>query len=162
MIDHGEDISDYPLNLAPGAQAPFNAWIKRDFPGTWTLAVEVSECVVAEKLERGRVEVHGGQLQMDGSARAHVTGELVNTGTKPVLVNGLRAALFDKAGAPVAVENAAVSARYLAPGEQGPVRVTLDLPPTAQSQVAGYRLYMDVVVADPQAGPAGRRRATCK
>ena len=150
VIDHGEDISDYPLNLAPGAQAPFNAWIKRDFPGTLSWRVEVSECVVAEKLERGRVDVRGGQLLMDGSARAHVTGEVVNTGTKPVLVNGLRAALFDKAGAPVAVENAAVSARYLAPGEQGPVRVTLDLPPTAPSQVAGYRLYMDTVVADPK------------
>ena len=150
VIDHGEDISVYPLNLKTGARAPFIAWIKRDFPGTKRFQVEVSECIVAEQQERSAVEVRKDELSFGSDGRGHVTGELVNTGAKPVLVNGLTAALLDAQGKPVAAEDAAVSARYLGPGEHGPFRVTLVLPPGAASAVREYRLYMDPVVTEPR------------
>ena len=49
-----------------------------------------------------------------------IMGEVVNTGDKPVVINGLMAAIFDPEGAPIAIDNAAIATRYLAPGEYGP------------------------------------------
>jgi len=58
-----------------------------------------------------------------------VTGELVNPGAKAVLVNGLMAAVYDQAGNLIATDYVDVATRYLQPGESGPVRASLDLPP---------------------------------
>ena len=73
VIDHGEDISAYPLNLQPGQHAPFSAWIKRDFPGAQRFQVAVDECVVAETQERSPVQVRGGRLSFDTAGRGHIT-----------------------------------------------------------------------------------------
>jgi hypothetical protein len=150
VVDHGEDVSNYPLNLQPGAQAPFSAWIKREFPGVARFVVAVDECIVAEQMERRPVEVRGGRLSFDAAGRAQVTAELANTGDRTVLVNGLMAAVFDAEGLPLATDNASVVARYLAPGEHGPVRVTLDLPDGGQALARSYRLFMDPVVVEPR------------
>ena len=122
--------------------------------------MEVSECILAEQQERSPVEVRKDGLSFDTEGRAHVTGEVVNPGTKPVLVNGLTAALLDAQGKPVAAEEASVSARYLEPGEHGPFRVTLLLPPGGQSAAREYRLYMDPVVTEPRP-PLSTPRRTC-
>ncbi len=150
VIDHGEDISNYPLNLPPGGQAPFSAWIKRDFPGAQRFTVGVDECVVAEDMRRVPVEVRGSHLSFDGARHADVTAELVNNSEGPVLVSGLMAALLDSHGAPLAAENATVATRYLAPGEHGPVRVSLDLPPDGRSLTSIYRFFMDPVAVQPR------------
>ncbi len=55
--DQGEDVSAYPLDLLPGAQAPFTAWIDRDIPGLDHFEVNVDECVLAEQEQRGQVDV---------------------------------------------------------------------------------------------------------
>jgi hypothetical protein len=153
VIDHGEDVSAYPLNLEPGAQAPFSAWIKRDFPGLDHFTVSVEACVAAEELERSKVEVRGQRVSVDSTGRAHITAELVNTGRKSVLVNGLMGSVSDAAGMPLSADYAAVTARYLLPGERGPVRVSLDLPPDADGSIEAHGFYMDVVVAEPTRAP---------
>ena len=153
VIDHGEDICAYPFNLEPGAQAPFSAWIKRDFPGVDHFAVAVDECVAAERQERGAVEVRGQHVSIDSAGRAYVTAELVNTGPKSVLVNGLMGSVSDATGAPLSADHATVTPRHLLPGERGPVRVSLDLPPDAASSIADHRLHMDVVIAEPRQIP---------
>ena len=61
VIDHGEDVDAYPLNLAPGAQAPYSASINATSRrGSFRVAVE--ECVAAEELERSKVEVRGQRV----------------------------------------------------------------------------------------------------
>ena len=147
--DQGEDVSAYPLNLQPGAQAPFTAWIDREIPNLDHFEVEVDECVLAEQGERGRVDVQGGRMVVDDVGVAQVTAELYNSGPKPVLVNGLMAGVYDQAGALVAADYAAVATRYLAPGESGPVRATLALPPGGASQIKSYKLFMDVLINEP-------------
>ena len=127
--DQGEDVNAYPLNLQPGAQAPFSAWIDRDIPGLDHFAVEVDECVVTEPAERSQVDVRGGRMVVDDNGSAQVTAELHNPGSQTVLVNGLMAGVYDQAGAPVTAEYVAVGPRDLGPGESGPVRASLDLPP---------------------------------
>ncbi len=149
--DQGEDVSAYPLDLQPGASAPFTAWIDRDIPGLDHFVVEVDECVLAEQEERSEVEVRGGQLVVDDKGAAQLTAELVNPGLKTVLVNGLIAAVYDQAGILITAEYAAVGPRYLAPGESGPVRATLDLPPGGAANVKGYQLFRDVLVNQPGA-----------
>jgi hypothetical protein len=147
--DQGEDVSAYPLDLQPGATAPFTAWIDRDIPGLDHFIVEVDECVLAEQVERGEVDVHGGRMLVDDNGVAQVTAELYNPGSQTVLVNGLMAAVYDKAGALVTAEYAVVGPRYLAPGESGPVRATMDLPPGGEAQIKTYQLYKDVLVNQP-------------
>jgi hypothetical protein len=147
--DQGEDVSAYPLNLQPGKQAPFIAWIDREIPNLDHFEVEVDECVLAEQAERGQVEVRGGRMTVDEAGAAQVTAELYNPGPKPVLVNGLMAGVYDQAGALIAADYAVVASRYLAPGENGPVRATLVLPPGSAGQIKSYQFFMDVLINKP-------------
>ena len=62
--DQGEDVSSYPLDLQPGAQAPFTAWIDREIPNLDHFEVEVDECVLAEPAERSQVEVRAGKARL--------------------------------------------------------------------------------------------------
>jgi hypothetical protein len=147
--DQGEDVAAYPDDLQPGAQAPFTAWIDREIPGLDHFDVEEDECVLADSAERARVDVHGGQMALDDAGAAQVTAELVNPGTKAILVNGLMAAVYDKNGAILAADYVNVATRYLEPGETGPVRVSLDLPPGGAQQAKSYKFFMDAVVDQP-------------
>ncbi len=90
---------------------------------------------------------------MDNAGTAQVTAELFNPGSQSVLVNGLMAAVYDQAGALVTAENVDIGPRYLAPGESGPVRASMDLPPGGAAQVKTYKLFMDVLVNQPGALP---------
>ncbi|MGZ6346375.1 MAG: hypothetical protein ACXWNC_02235 [Anaerolineales bacterium] len=150
-VDQGEDVSAYPLDLQPGASAPFTAWIDREIPGLDHFVVEVDECVLAEQEERSEVDVRGGQMLVDDKGAAQVTAELYNPGLKTVLVNGLIAAVYDQAGILITAEYVVVGPRYLAPGESGPVRATLDLPPGGAAIVKSYQFFRDVLVNQPGA-----------
>jgi hypothetical protein len=147
--DQGEDVTADTLNLQPGKQMPFIAWIDREIPNFDHFEVEVDECVLTEQVERSKVDVRGGRMTVDDAGRAQVTVEVVNPGPKSVLVNGLMAGVYDQAGGLVAADNAVVATRYLAPGESGPVRVTIDLPPGSQAEIKSYKFFMDVLVDEP-------------
>jgi hypothetical protein len=147
--DQGEDVAAYPYDLLPGGQAPFTAWIDREIPGLDHFEVEEDECVLADSAERANVEVRGGRMALDDAGAAQVTAELVNPGTKPVLVNGLMAAVYDQAGALIAADYVNVATRYLEPGESGPVRASLDLPPGGAQQVKTYKFFMDAIANQP-------------
>jgi hypothetical protein len=148
--DQGEDVSAYPLNLQPGARAPFTAWIDREIPALDHFEVEVDECVLAEPAGRGSVDIHGGRMDVDGAGVAQITTELVNPGPRPVLVNGLMAAVYDQAGVLVTADYVHVATRYLAPGESGPVRASLNLPPGAVQQIKSYKFFMDTLITSPE------------
>jgi hypothetical protein len=147
--DQGEDVAAYPDDLKPGAQAPFTNWIDREIPGLDHFDVEEDECILADNAERAGVEVHGGRLALDDAGAAQVTAELVNPGTKAVLVNGLMAAVYDQVGNILAADYVNVATRYLEPGESGPVRASLDLPPGGAQQIKSYKFFMDAVVDQP-------------
>jgi hypothetical protein len=147
--DQGEDVAAYPYDLQPGTQAPFTAWIDRKIPGLDHFKVEEDECVLADSAERASVEVRGGRMALDDAGAAQVTAELVNSGTKAVLVNGLMAAVYDQAGNLLAADYVNVATRYLEPGESGPVRASLDLPPGGAQQVKSYKFFMDALVNQP-------------
>jgi hypothetical protein len=147
--DQGEDVSAYPLNLQPGAQAPFTAWIDREIPNLDHFEVEVEECILAEETERSQVEVRGGQMVIDDAGFAQVTAQLFNPGTKTVLINGLMAAAYDATGRLVTAEYVDIASRYLAPGESGPVRASLDLPQKGASQIKSYQFFMEALVSEP-------------
>ncbi len=156
--DQGEDVSAYPLDLQAGAQAPFTAWIDREIPGLDHFVVQVDECVLAEQIERGKLEVRGGRMVVDKTGTAQVTAELFNPGPQPVLVNGSMGAVYDNTGALVSADYAVVATRELAPGESGPVRAALALPPGQAQDLKTFKFFMDVLVNKPEPLPldAGR------
>ncbi len=156
--DQGEDISAYPLDLRPGEQAPYTAWIDREIPGLDHFEVEVNECVPAEPAERSQVEVRGTRLGVDGAGKAQVTAELLNTTAQTILVNGLMAAVYDQAGTLIAAQYADVTPRYLAPGESGPVRVSLFLPKGSEDKVSSSRFFMEVLANQPASLPPGAKQ----
>jgi hypothetical protein len=156
--DQGEDVVADTLNLQPGDKAPFIAWIGREIPNLDHFEIEVDECVLAEPAERSKVDIRGGRMTVDDNGRAQVTAELFNPGSKTVLVNGLMAGVYDQAGGLLAADNAIVSARYLAPGESGPARATIDLPPGGKDQIKSYQFFMDVLVDEPAPLPVDIKR----
>jgi len=147
--DQGEDVSAYPDDLKPGAQAPFTAWIDREIPGLDHFDVEGDECILADSAERGSVDVRGGRMALDNAGAAQVTAELFNPSTKAILVNGLMAAVYDQAGNLVAADYVNVATRYLEPGESGPVRASLDLPTGGAQQIKSYKFFMDPLISQP-------------
>jgi hypothetical protein len=151
--DQGEDVSAEPHDLQPGAQAPFTAWIDREIPGLDSFKVVIDECVLADPVERGKVEVRNGRMVVDDKGVAQVTAEVFNPGPKPVLVNGSMAAVYDQAGALVTAADVDVATRNLAPGESGPVRASLYLPPSGAKAIKSYKFFMDAVVNQPNPLP---------
>ena len=156
--DQGEDIAAYPLNLQPGQQALFTAWIDREIPGLDHFEVEVAECVLAEPAERSQVNVHGSRLTVDDAGTAQLTAELYNPDSRSVLVDGLMAGVYDQAGLLITAQYVDVTPRYLAAGESGPVRASLDLPEGAGPKVSSYKLFMDVLVNQPDTLPLEVKR----
>ena len=59
------------------------------------------------------------------------------------------AAVYDQSGALVTAKYVDVATRALAPGESGPLRASLDLPPGAAKTLKAYRFFMDAVVNRP-------------
>ena len=149
--DQGEDVAAYPLNLKPGEEAPFIAWIDRDIPNLDHFEVEVADCAVAEEAQRSHVDISSDNVAVDSAGQAEVTGEMVNPGTQTVLVNGLMAAVYDSKGNMISADYAQVTPRYLAPGESGAMRATLELPPGAGAAISSHRFFMDVLVQDAAA-----------
>ncbi len=144
----GEDFSAYPLNLLPGNQAPFSAWIKREIPGLDHFSIEKEFCVVAEPAERLQLQERGGRLLVDDNGLAHVTLDVVNPGSQTALINGMMVGIFDLSDRLISAVDAQITPRILAPGENGPVRATLALPPGGAAQVKSYKLYMDALVSE--------------
>ena len=149
--DQGEDVPAYPLNLKPGEEAPFTAWIDRDIPNLDHFEVEVADCGVAEKAQRGQVEISSDNVYVDSAGQAEVTGEMTNPSKQTVLVNGLMAAVYDSKNLMISADYAQVTPRYLAPGESGAIRATLELPTGAGAAVAAHKFFMDVLVQDAAA-----------
>ena len=83
--DQGEDVSADPLNLLPGAQAPFTAWIDREIPGLDHFKVEIDECVLTDPVERSQVDVRAGRMAVDGAGVAQVTAVVFNPGPQSCL-----------------------------------------------------------------------------
>jgi hypothetical protein len=150
-VDQGEDVPAYPPNLKPGEKAPFTAWIDRPIPNLDHFEVEVSGCTVAEEAQRSTVEIRDDQVIVDNAGRAEVSGVIANPNTQTVLVNGLMAAVYDRKGVMISAETAQVTPRYLAPGESGAVRATIELPPGAGPAVRSHRFFMDVLVQEAPA-----------
>jgi hypothetical protein len=149
--DQGEDVNASPLNLKPGEKAPFIAWIDREIPNLDHFEVEVNDCSEAEEDQRSQVEIRGSRVSVDGDGRAEVIGTMANPGAQSVLVNGLMAAVYDAKGKMISAGYAQVTPRYLAPGESGPIRATIELPQGAGSAVSSQRFFMDVLQRDAPA-----------
>lgn len=150
-VDQGEDVAAYPLNLKPGEKAPYIAWIDRDLPNLDHFEVEVADCSVAEEAQRSQVDISSDNVVVDSSGKAEVTGAITNPGTQTVLVNGLMAAVYDSKGIMISAGYALVTPRLLAPGESGPVRATLELPPASGEAISSHKFFMDVLVQDEPA-----------
>jgi len=144
----GETIGAYPSHLLPGDQAPFSAWIKREIPTLDHFSIEKKLCVIADPAEHLQLQERGGQLLVDDNGLAQVTSEVVNPGPQTALINAMMVGVFDASGSLLSAVDAHVTPRILMPGEKGPVRATLALPPGTAAQVKSYKLYMDALVTE--------------
>ena len=146
QADQGEDVTANPLDLKPGEEAPFIAWIDRTIPNFDHFEVEVADCYLAQPAQRSQVDISSDKVTVDSAGQAEVTGEVVNPGTQTVLVNGLMAAVYDSKGSMISADYAQVTPRYLAPGERGAIRVMVELPPGSGAAISSHKFFMDVLV----------------
>ena len=136
-------------NLAPGETSPFSWWVTEELPD----ADSVTAAVVGQStttLERAQVEIRGTVMTVDDDGDLYVTGEIVNESDQPVQVNGVAAATFDGDGEIATANDAGVLLRYLAPGESGPFRVTMDGPASGVGEIAEYNVYLDAEITTPE------------
>jgi hypothetical protein len=88
-------------------------------------------------------------MTFDDDGSVHLTGELVNNTSTPVLINTIAGAVFNAGGELVLAESYSVMVRYLDPGDSGPFRITLTGPDTGIADLTEYQLYVDAEVSDP-------------
>lgn len=135
-------------NLAPGETAPFIYNIYDSGLQLNSFTATIGEFTSSQELSRAQLDVEHAVLTVDDFGDFHCTGELVNNGSAPATIAGLAAAILDGNGVMVTADTYWAAARYLAPAERSPFRIT----PLGFSgaAAAGYscRIFIDAVIAE--------------
>lgn len=136
--------------LAPGETSPFNLLIPEDLPQAQSYRAEVVGYHF-DVLERAHVSLEHERLIVDDRGDIFITGVLVNQNDRPIIINSLGAATFDQAEQVVTANAHSVLMRYLAPGQIGFFRVTMNGPREGTAQIAKHTVYIDAQPSEPLA-----------
>jgi hypothetical protein len=136
--------------LAPGETSPFNLLIAEELPQAQTFRAEVVG-YHPDALERAPVGLEHERLIVDDRGDIFITGVLVNQNDRPIIINSLGAATFDQAGGIVTANAHSVLMRYLAPGQIGFFRVTMNGPREGTAQIVKHTVYIDAQLSEPLA-----------
>jgi len=143
-----DTVFTHLFNIPEGETSSFTLAIFDKIEGVDRFEAQVVGSSTAQ-IDRATVDVRKTSLRVDDAGDIHVTGELVNHGDRPVELRGLAAAVFDAEGQLITTERLDVAIRYLAPGEDGPFRVSAIGPLDGGRQPATFVVYRDVVYASP-------------
>lgn len=135
--------------IAPGETTPFQLMVYEDLTGIDSFTATVVGQSTAE-LNRPPVSIRGTVLSIDDDGNVHLTGEIANDGSQPIVVNGIAAATFDNAGELVTADSALVTVSYLQPGESGPFRVYMYGPAESLDEIVDHTIYVDALPTEPE------------
>ncbi len=135
--------------IAPGETTPFQLMVYDDLTGVDSFTATVVGQSTAE-LNRPPVSVQGVVRSIDDNGNVHLTGQVVNNGSQPIVINGVAAATFDEAGEIVTADSAIVTTGYLEPGASGPFRVFAYGPAEGLDSIADHAIYVDALPTSPE------------
>jgi hypothetical protein len=132
--------------LAPGSTSPFSLWVSED-------DITDPDHYVATIVGQSQSDASAANVEIvkvtevtDDYGYVYLTGEVVNNGSEPALVNGLAGAIFDAAGELVTGESSGVYMHYIDPGDSGPFRISITAP--ADADLSDYTIYVDASVTE--------------
>ena len=132
-----------------GETVPFSLFIFEDLSNPTRFAAEIVGRSISDE-EQAPVEVRRVSALVDDDGDMHISGELVNNNDYPIEVDSLAAATFFPDGVIMAADSHDVSVRYLAPGEDGPFRVSLIAPQGGVDRVDDYAIYLSAVETEAE------------
>jgi hypothetical protein len=140
------------VTLAPGESTPFIyiARFETAQPETFEVTVDSSTPLI---LYRPAVQVDHTALAVDDQGWVHLSGEIINLDTQPVLLMGLAGAVQNAAGNLVSAENADTFTTYLAASgdanglDRTPFAIALRMPAGASAE--DFRVFPDPVTTAP-------------
>jgi hypothetical protein len=125
--------------LAPGETSPFSLSIYEELANPDHFVATIVGNGSAD-VDRGQVAIENTYTQTDEYGTMHITGEVVNTGDQPVIVENLAGALFDEAGELLSGYSYSYKIQYIEPGDRSPFMVNLYIPP--DTDPATFELYV--------------------
>ena len=143
------------FKLAPGETTPFSLLFYDDLPDVDYFTADIIGYNSAN-FDRAAVDVRGVVRSVDDDGNIHITGEMVNNGSEPAIINGAGAATFNGAGEVVTAAGDSIAIGYLEPGDSGPFRVFMYGPAEGAKAIVDQTVYVDAVItaAEPDYGLA--------
>jgi hypothetical protein len=130
-------------NLAPGESSPFILFSYEALNGVETIAAKILS-YGTPNIERANLEFSGVTLWYDAIFNdVYISGNVTNSTTEPVQVNGIAASLHASDGTLASANTAYPFLYYLSPGISAPFRVMFDVPPGQGASFTDYMLYLD-------------------
>ena len=136
------------ITLAPGEVSSFTYFLYEELPDADNFVATVVDYYETD-VERAYPEVLHTRLTVDEYGDYFVTGEILNTSDRPVLINSLAAALFTSGGEIETAGPYSVVVRYIEPGEVGPFRITLYSDVDPALTLSDFEIYLDAEFTDP-------------
>ncbi len=135
-------------NLGPGESTPFSMYIYEEMPNADNYEARIVGSSLGE-LERAVLDLTNTKMTIDDIGDIHITGEMINNGDRPIVMNSLAAATFDETGLIITADSYAVAVRYLDPGDVGPFRVTMSGSEDPEVVVDKFEIYVDAQFDEP-------------
>ena len=145
-----EVVSPMMAELVAGESTPFELWVYEALPTLDHYTAQVISCQASES-QRATVEIESVTRVVDRFNITHLTGEVTNNGTQPVVIENLAAALYNEAGELVTAAPAKVFMHYLEAGKSGPFRIELHAPADLLASLGEYKFFANAVITNPAA-----------
>ena len=137
------------INLAAGESSPFILYTYEPLSGVETIGAQILSNGTTS-IERANLEFSGVTLWYDAIFNdVYIAGNVTNTASDPVQVNGIAASLHGSDGALESANTAYPFLYYLNPGVSAPFRVMFDVPPEQGASYTDYKLYLDAQLTSP-------------
>ncbi len=144
-------ISPLLSTLLPGRSDPFDYLLSSDAGALDKYDVKITGQSAAD-MQTAPLEIQHAQMKVGANNTVYLTGDLVNTGGKPVQIYNLAGALLDKDKKLIAAAGTSAYSTYLLPAgdssqeDRTPFSIALDNP---GSPIDSYATYVEADQVDP-------------
>jgi hypothetical protein len=136
--------------LEPGETSPFNAYLYEDVPGVKDFSASV---ISYDETNYTPPQVDFGSVivTQDDTGYYHITGDIFNNDSQPIVIYAIAAALYDDAGGLISIDLCYDRLSAIEAGGRGSFRTSASyVPGSDRPAMDSYELFLDTDYYDPQ------------
>lgn len=135
--------------LEPGEISPFSSYFYEEVPGIKDFAASI---ISYDETDYTPPQIETGSLvvSQDEAGYYHITGDILNTDSSPIVIYPIVAALYDEAGNLISVDTTYNLISAVDPGKKSSFRISpIYLPGLDKPAMDSYELFLDAAYYDP-------------